>query len=87
MRYKVIGSFASLGMTVGMFGMTVESPTGGMGQPKVAATICEAFSPVVTSVWHSGIRASKAGISVVVTTSRKASEALSFNLRTSQAVS
>ena len=39
---------------------------------------------MVTSVRHSGIRASSAGMSVGVTTFRKASEALSFNRRTSQ---
>lgn len=62
-------------------------PTGGMGQPKVCATIVLAFSPVVTNMLHCGICANRAGISVGVTTSRKASAALSFRRRTSQAVS
>ena len=62
-------------------------PTGGTGQPNVQAMTSVAFWPVVTSVWQSGIRASRAGRSVGVTTSRKASEALSFRRRTSQAVS
>ena len=46
-----------------------------------------AFSPVVTRVRQVGMRANKAGMSVGVTISRKASEALSFNRLTSVAVS
>ena len=62
-------------------------PMGGMGQSKVPAMTSVAFWPVVTNVLQWGIRASSAGISVAFTTSKNASEALSRNLRTSQAVS
>ena len=67
--------------------ISVSPPTGGIPQPNVPATISVAFWPVVTSVRQRGMRSSSAGMSVGVTTSRKASEALSFRRRTSQAVS
>ena len=62
-------------------------PTCGMGQLKVLAMTSVAFWPVVTSAVQWGIFCSRAGISVGVTTSRKASEALSFRRRISVAVS
>ena len=68
-------------------GTSMYPPTGGMSQPKAAAASSVAFWPVVTRVWQEGMRASRAGMSVGVTTSRKASEALSRRRRTSQAVS
>ena len=58
-----------------------------MGQLKVLAMTSVAFWPVVTRVVQWGIFCSSAGISVGVTTSRKASEALSFRRRISVAVS
>ena len=66
-------------MTVPRAGMarSIYSPTGGTGQPKVAAMTSVAFCPVVTRVSHCGMRESRAGTSVAFTTSRKASEALS----------
>ena len=62
-------------------------PIGGIPQPKVSEMTSVAFCPVVTSVPQRGIRRSSAGMSVGVTTSRNASDALSFKRRTSQAVS
>jgi len=56
-------------------------------QLKVCAIISVAFWPVVTIVVQRGICCSSAGISVGVTTSRKASEALSFRRLISVAVS
>ena len=82
MRQKRRDSRSEPGMT-----MSTYPPTGGTGPRKESATICEAFSPVVTRVWHFGMRARRAGMSVGVTTSRKASEALSRRRRTSVAVS
>ena len=75
MRQKVISSSSTF------------PPTGGMGQAKQAAAREEAFSPVVTRVRQVGIWRSKAGMSVGVTTSRKASEALSRRRLISVAVS
>ena len=62
-------------------------PIGGMGQLKVCDITSVAFWPVVTKVVQLGIFCSSAGISVEVTTSRKASEALSFKRIISVAVS
>ena len=62
-------------------------PMGGMGQLKVCAMISVAFWPVVTRVVQRGICWRSAGISVGVSTSRKASEALSFRRLISVAVS
>ena len=61
-------------------------PTDGIGQLKVLAITSVAFCPVVTRVVQRGIFCNKAGISVGVTTSRNASDALSFRRRASQAV-
>ena len=68
-------------------GMSMKDPTAGTSHASHFATNQEAFSPVVTMARHSGIRRNNAAISVGVTTSRNASEALSFSRRTSEAVS
>ena len=62
-------------------------PIGGMGQLNVLAITSVAFWPVVTRVVQLGIFCSSPGMSVGVTTSRKASEALSFKRIISVAVS
>ena len=62
-------------------------PMGGMGQLNVLDITSVAFWPVVTRVVQCGILFSSAGISVGVTTSRKASDALSFKRIISVAVS
>ena len=50
--------------------ITMFPPTGGTGQPKASAMTELAFSPVVTRAVQEGIRASNAGTSVGVTTSK-----------------
>ena len=89
MRQKRRDARSGPGTTLLPIGMarSIYPPTGGTGQPKVSAMTSVAFWPVVTRVRHRGMRASRAGRSVGVTTSRKASEALSRRRRTSQAVS
>ena len=62
-------------------------PMGGMGQLKVCAMTSVAFWPVVTRVVQCRIFCRSTGTSVGVTTSRKASEALSFRRLISHAVS
>ncbi len=84
---EVLGEKVGLALVEKARGMSMWVPTGGMGEEKAVAARALAFSPVVTRVWHCGMRERSAGMSVGVTTSRKASEALSLRRRTSQAVS
>ena len=87
MRQKVIGrTMGALFWPISML-MLILLPMGGMGQLNVLAMTSVAFWPVVIRVLQWGIFWSSVGISVGVTTSRKASEALSFRRRTSHAVS
>ena len=87
MRQKVIGrTMGALFWPISML-MLILLPMDGMGQLKVCAMTSVAFWPVVTRAVQWGIFCSSAGISVGVTTSRKASDALSFKRIISVAVS
>ena len=70
-----------------LISMSVAQPIAGCVQLNVEVITSVAFCPVVTIAIHCGICSRSAGMSVGVTTSRNLSDAFSFSLTTSHAVS